>query len=161
MGINFLYSIFFIFPFSMMAQPKYSLQTKIDLPTFESIKKIILEKGDRKTYRNFDNNNPHYSSYYYEVFLGSDVGQKNSNNDQKKSDFNELAIFSKKKSGIDLRLIAVRKGDLESKKYWITSEMKEGFVYLEIHKNIPITILENEIELLLRDLKKSYNKGIK
>lgn len=35
---------------------------------FEQIKKFILEKGDQKTYRNFDNNNPHYKFETFNVF---------------------------------------------------------------------------------------------
>ena len=153
MNIKKYILLFSIITTVAIAQPKYVLQTKIDLATFEKIKKIILKKGLTKTYRNFDGNNPYYKTKYYELFLGSDIGQENINNDPTKSDFNELQVYSKKYTGIDLSLVAVRIGDLEAKKHWITNEMKEGFVYVEINKKIPLEVLENEIEIVLTEFK--------
>lgn len=64
----------------------------ITLEEFEKTKEFILEKGDKMTYRNYDNNNPHYKFSDFDVFLGADIGQRNINNDPKISNFNQLTI---------------------------------------------------------------------
>ncbi|TMM58158.1 hypothetical protein FEE95_01650 [Maribacter algarum] len=38
---------------------------------FEKLRKFIFKNGDRKTYRNFDNDNPHYSFETFDVYLGT------------------------------------------------------------------------------------------
>jgi hypothetical protein len=134
-----------ILPFCMNAQTHY-VSKKISLEQFEIIKNFILEKGDTKTYRNYDNNNPHYSFKDYDVYLGSDVGQKNINNDPKKSDFNELVIQYKGEIPLNLKLIAMRKGDIGSNKEWISKSMIEGNVYVQKIKNISVAETEDYIE---------------
>ena len=44
---------------------------------FEDIKEFILKYGDKQTYRNYDNNNPHYSFEGFECYLNSEIGQEN------------------------------------------------------------------------------------
>ncbi len=144
----------------MNAQTHY-ISKKIDLEKFETIKNFVLEKGDKQTFRNFDNNNPHYSLFGRELFLGSDIGQKNSSNDPKKSDFNELTVISKLYSGVNLHLLAVRIGDIESKKQWIQDDMKEGFVYVELHKKFSIDLVEQHIEWLILEFNKKIKKNKK
>lgn len=137
----------------MTAQNHY-ISPKIDLKKFEIIKNFILEKGDTKTYRNFDNNNPHYAMDDFDIYLGSDIGQKNINHDPTKSDFNELVVISKSKDyDINLKLIAFRKSDLALKKSWIIKAMKEGNVYVLNKKPS-----ENEIEKFITALNIEINK---
>ena len=135
----------FMMPYFINAQTHYISQ-KIDLKKFELIKNFILEKGNTKTYRNFDGNNPHYFFDDYEVYLGSDIGQKNINNDPKLSDFNELVIYYKSKIPVIFRLIAVRNGDLTSNKQWLSKSMKEGNVYVQKIKNISVDETDDYIE---------------
>ena len=118
---------------------------------FEKIKNFILKKGDRQTYRNFDNDNPHYGFNGFEVFLASDIGQKNIRNDPAKSDFNELTIYDRKASIQYYRIFIVRKGDIKSNKFGIKKGMKEGKVYL-------VDVYENGINALIKILPKYLEK---
>ena len=140
----FFFLLFQLLPLFMKAQTQY-ISTKINLEKFETIKNFILEKGDTKTYRNSDNN-PHYTMGYYEVYLVSDTGQKNINNDSKVSDFNELVIQYKDRITAKLTLIAVRNGDLISNKQWLSKSMKGGNVYVQKIKNITVEETEDHIE---------------
>ena len=144
-GIKIAIYFFPLISFFMNAQTHY-ISNKIDLKKFETIKKFILEKGDKKTYRNFDNNNPHYNLDDYEVYLGSDIGQRNINNDPKVSDFNELVIHYKGEVPVNLRLVAVRNGNIRSNKQWLSKSMKEGNVYVQKIKNISVKETEDYIE---------------
>ncbi len=153
-----LFLIFQLLPILMNAQPQYVLQTKMDLETFDKIKNYIIKNGDKKTFRNFDGNNPHYSLFGRELYLGSDIGQKNIDNDPKKSDFNELTVNSRLYSGVDLHLLAVRTGDIASKKQWIQDDMKEGFVYVELYKNWPLELVEQHIEWLILEFNRTIKK---
>ena len=143
--------LFFV-TLNMTAQPNYVLQNKMDLATFDKIKNFVIKKGGKQTFRNFDNNNPHYTSKFFEIYLGSDIGQKNINNEPKKSNFNEMQVFSKKYSGINFCLIAVRKGDQKLNKYWIYPDMIEGYVYVYMTNKYSFEIIENEINSFLRDI---------
>lgn len=146
----FIFSLFLV-SFFMNAQIHFTSK-KISLAKFETIKNFILDKGNTKTYRNFDNNNPHYEMDDYDIYLGSDIGQKNINNDPKKSDFNELIVVPKIKNyGTNLTFIAVRKGDLKSKKNWLTKTMKEGNVYVENQKNKTLQKIEDGVQTFLNN----------
>lgn len=96
-----------------------------------------------------------------ELYLGSDIGQKNIDNDPKKSDFNELTVISRLYSGVDLHLLAIRTGDIASKKQWIQDDMKEGFVYVELYKNYPIELVEQQTEWLILEFNKTIKKNKK
>lgn len=60
--------------------------------SFETIKSFVLACGDRKTYCNMYNNNPHYAFAGFEVYLHPDVGQANIGCDPTLSDFDEMVI---------------------------------------------------------------------
>ncbi len=102
----------------------------ISFDEFEQIKNFILEKGNTKTYRNFDNDNPYYQFENFDVFLGADIGQQNLNNDPEISNFNQLTISDWESDIIYYEIIIVRKGDLKEGKAWIEEGMKEEQVYL-------------------------------
>ncbi|QLG46007.1 hypothetical protein [Costertonia aggregata] len=63
---------------------------------FEKLRKFILKKGDWRTFRNFDNNNPHFNFTDFDVYLAT--GDQRSifeNGDLKPKDFIELVIQDK------------------------------------------------------------------
>ena len=69
-----------------------SLTLKMTTDQFQTIKEYILKKGDRQTYCNMYNHNPHLVFGTYHAYLHPSVGQSNINCDPEKSDFNELVI---------------------------------------------------------------------
>ncbi|CAF1080102.1 unnamed protein product [Adineta steineri] len=59
---------------------------------FTTIKQYILLKGDRRTYCNMYNDNPHLLFGTYHIYLNPSVGQFNINCDPNKSDFDTIVI---------------------------------------------------------------------
>jgi hypothetical protein len=61
--------------------------------SFNSIVQFILAHGDRETYCNMYNNNPHYElAPSVQVYLNPSIGQKNINCDPSISTFNEIVV---------------------------------------------------------------------
>lgn len=60
---------------------------------FRALRRFILARGDRMTYCNMYNCNPHFAFEGFEAFLNPDVGQRNINCDPKLSGFDELVIY--------------------------------------------------------------------
>lgn len=60
--------------------------------SFQRIKRMILTRGDRQTYCNMYNQNPHVEVAGFHAYLSPDVGQRNINCDPALSDFDELTI---------------------------------------------------------------------
>jgi hypothetical protein len=85
---------------------KSSTERKMPLTveSFQSIKRFILEHGDRQTYCNMYNRNPHYRFRGFEVFLNPDVGQRNINCDPEHSDFDQMVIREESGEGRFLRV---------------------------------------------------------
>ena len=75
----------------------------------DRIKRTILQSGQRETFCNKYNDNPHFSTEHYDFYLNPDPGgpvnhpQWNINCDLKKGDFNTLVIRTKAGSGADSR----------------------------------------------------------
>jgi hypothetical protein len=127
-----LFSLFFIF-FNAKAQkmnsnpePFKKITNQFSVEDFEQVKTFILEKGIRKTYRNYDNNNPFYDFGKFQGYLAADIGQQNINNDSQLSDFNELTL---KDANQYYKILIVRKGDTKASKKGILKGMQEGEVY--------------------------------
>jgi hypothetical protein len=59
---------------------------------FVAVRDFVLRCGDRLTYGNKYNHNPHYSFAGFDVFLDPEVGQANINCDPSRSGFDELVI---------------------------------------------------------------------
>jgi len=100
---------------------------------FEKIKTFILKKGDGRTYRNMDNYNPHYHFDDFHVYLNSEIGSKNINNDPKISDFNEITIHDWNEAAFGIQYYTikiVRKGDAKNTLIYVEDGMKENRVYL-------------------------------
>lgn len=109
---------------------------------FEKVKSLILKEGNRKTYRNFDNNNPYYDFMKFEAYLASDIGQQNINNDSKVSDFNVLTL---KDEDQYYEIIVVRTGDIKAKKKGIVNGMQENEVYLTDYSQKDLHIIPGQL----------------
>jgi hypothetical protein len=59
---------------------------------FQRIKLRILRTGDRRTYCNRFNDNPHLTLGEVHAYLHPDIGQRNINCDPARSDFDELVF---------------------------------------------------------------------
>lgn len=98
---------------------------------FEAIKSFILNNGDRRTYCNKYNNNPHYSFEGFDVYLNPETEQANINCDSDISDFNDMVIHDRDSDPQYYHLLIVRPGDLANTQVIrATQEMQEGRVYL-------------------------------
>ncbi len=60
---------------------------------FATIKDFILAHGDKETYGNMYNDNPHYRFEGFDAYLNPEGGQKNINCDPRLSDFDEIVIY--------------------------------------------------------------------
>ena len=134
---------------------------------FETIKNFILKNGDKQTYCNMYNNNPHFAYSYFNVYLNPEIGQANINCDPEISDFNEIVIRDQNSDPQYYYLHIVRLGDLENEQINMRySDLKEDRVYLlNYHENdlntmednvqIYIDIMKREIKLLLSKIENS------
>ena len=135
------------------------ISTIVPPEKFERIQRFILKNGDRRTYRNFDNHNPHYKFSNCEVFLGADVGQRNGTNDPAISNFNQLTITDYDAALRYYELIIVRKGDLEAEKAWIREGMEEEQVYLVDVYGKGLDLMKNNFSIYLEQIEKEL-KGV-
>lgn len=120
---------------------------------FEQVKAFILKNGDKMTYRNFDNNNPHFKFSNCEVFLGADIGQGNINNDPDISNFNQLTITNWNSKIMYYELVIVRKGDLKAEKAWVKKGMKEEQIYLVDNYSVGLELMKNNLTNYLKQIK--------
>ena len=134
-----------------------NVTNQIDTNEFEKIKKFILKNGDRKTYRNFDGKNPHYKFENCDIFLGSDIGQKNIYNDPEISDFNQLTITDQNSDIRYYELIIVRKGSLTQNKAWIRKGMEENQVYLVDNYDIGLELMAKNLTDYLKRIREEIN----
>ncbi|MDD7887663.1 hypothetical protein [Flavivirga sp. 57AJ16] len=131
-----------------------NVTSQIDTNEFEEIKNFILNNGDKMTYRNIDSNNPHYKFENCDAFLNSDIGQKNINNDQKISDFNELTIRDWNSDIKYYHLIIIRKGSLKEHKSWVKKGMEEDQIYLVDVYDEGLQLMKNNLTDYLKQIKK-------
>lgn len=113
---------------------------------FELAKAFILNNGDRKTYRSFDSNNPHYPFTGFEAYLNAEIGQGNINNDPVISGFNQITLRDQNANPQYYTIHIVRKGD--NSKANITKPfegLKEERVYL-------LNSQDNDIEAMKTNL---------
>lgn len=122
-----------------------NITTLVNEQEFEDIKHFILQYGDQRTYRNIDNNNPHYQFGAFDAYLASDIGQRNINNDPTRSNFNQLTLADYEASIRYYELVLVRKGDLKAQKFWLREGMEERRVYL-------VDVYGRGLELMERQL---------
>lgn len=116
---------------------------------FEAVKTFILKHGDTQTYRNFDNNNPHYKIDNTDIYLNAETGQKNMNNNPDLSDFNEITIHSS--SGPYYTIRIVRAGDRRKRDISIQGKMQEKRVYLiNNYGTVSAAIKKNVLKDLLK-----------
>ncbi len=119
----------------------------LSVQEFETIKSFILENGDRQTYCNMYNNNPHYSFEGFEAYLNPETGQGNINCDPEISDFNEIVIRDQDADPQYYHILIVRQGDLENKEIFfnVPEGMKEEKVYLLKYYEYDLDMMERKI----------------
>lgn len=121
---------------------------------FEKTKDFVLKNGGKRSYRNFDNNNPHYKFLNCDVYLGADIGQRNINNDPEISDFNQLTIADDNAKIRYFELVIVRKGDLTAAKAGLREGMMEQRVYLVDVYGKGLELMKNDLPRYLTQIKK-------
>lgn len=132
------------------------ITTSFSINDFELAKTFILNKGDRKTYRAFDLNNPHYSYNGFEAYLNAETGQKNIYNDPTISGFNQITIRDRNADPQYYTIHIVRKGD--NSKADITKPfegMKEEKVYLLNPYDEDIEVMKNNLKGYIQIIKSS------
>ena len=85
---------------------------------FLLIKNYILARGDRLTYCNRYNHNPHFQFREIDIYLNPDTGQQNINCDPRLSGFNEMVIRTKDSDYYNLTLRGERNPSLVIRKYY-------------------------------------------
>jgi hypothetical protein len=106
------------------------------LAQFEALKEKILKNGNIQTYRNYDNQNPHYILNGVDLYLNAEIGQKNINNDPELSDFNEITV-NDSIHNMSFTIRIVREKDFENKQIYIHEGMKKNRIYLmDYYQNI-------------------------
>ena len=96
---------------------------------FEQVKNFILEKGDRSTFRNIDNDNPHYRIRHFNIYLGAS-NRHNLYGDPAISDFNEIIVYDSSNDIQYFYIKIVRKGDKKDADIYVPQELEESNVYL-------------------------------
>lgn len=103
---------------------------------FLRIKQFILTKGDRQTYCNKYNNNPHYGFSTMDIYLNPDTGQQNINCDLKLSDFNGMIVRTR-----DFTYYSVN----------MAVKTKLSLLLRQYHSDEPAKILEAKVEECFRN----------
>jgi hypothetical protein len=127
------------------------ITNQFSVEDFEKVKSFILKEGNRKTYRNFDNNNPYYDFKKFAAYLASDIGQQNINNDPKVSDFNTMTL---KDDDRYYEIIVVRTGDVKVKKKGIVNGMQENEVYLTDYSQNDLYVIQSQLIIYFTDMLK-------
>ncbi len=121
---------------------------------FDSIKRFILNNGDKEDFSVMYSNNPHYSFNGFEAYLNPEIGQGNSNCDPELSDFNEIVLRDLDALPQYYYIHIVRSGDLNNNNIFTYEGMEEDKVYLLNLYNEDINLLENNLYKLLEIIKK-------
>lgn len=133
----------------------------INYNDFESIKTYILSNGDKQTYSNMYNDNPHYSFNGFETYLNPDIGQRNGNCDPDISDFNEIVIRDRSSDPQYFHLLIVRSGDIVNEQIFrIKTNMIEGKIYLlEYYEpSYDLQIVANKVKFYINKMKTSIDQ---
>jgi len=120
---------------------------------FENIKNYILSKGDRETFCNMYNDNPHYSFTGFEAYLNPEIGQLNINCDPELSDFNEIVIRDQSSDPQYFHLLIVHIGDLDNEQITRnTSGLIEGKVYLLKYYEYDLGLMAEKVRLYITEM---------
>ncbi|MBN1952423.1 MAG: hypothetical protein JW801_14575 [Bacteroidales bacterium] len=119
----------------------------VSVGEFESIKSHILAKGDYVAYSNMYQSNPHFAFSGFDCYLNPEVGQINVTCNPDSSDFNMLVIQDFSTQYKYLRILMVRRGDLDNPYIaGILPGMKERKVYLINDYDKDLAFQEKELE---------------
>jgi len=131
----------------------------LSVQKFDTIKTFILENGDRQTYCNMYNDNPHYSFEGFEAYLNPEIGQGNINCDPEISDFNMIVIRDQNADPQYYHILIVRQGDLENKEIFFTvpAGIKEEKVYLMKYYEYDLDLMERKIYLYIDQINNEIN----
>ena len=128
----------------------------ISYDDFEKIKTYILSNGDRKTYCNMYNGNPHHSFSGFEAYLNPEIGQRNINCDPELSDFNEILIRDHHSDPQYFHLLIVRHGDLDNEQIIRKSSgMIEGKIYLLKRYKYDLEIMAEKVRFYIDKMTES------
>lgn len=134
----------------------HDITPMITTQEFEDIKSFILNNGDRRTYCNKYNSNPHYSFDGFDVYLNPETGQANINCDPEISDFNEMVIHDQNSDPQYYHLLIVRQGDLANKQIIrATQEVQEGRVYLLNFYDDKMDLMRDKLDAYISKVKAS------
>ncbi|KXZ24587.1 hypothetical protein [Leptospira santarosai] len=93
MKFMFTFVIIFCSVHTLFADKNVSgMNFDINVNNFNKIKKYILLNGDKETYCNMYNDNPHYTFKLFDVYLNPESQRNNINCDPSLSDFDEMVI---------------------------------------------------------------------
>lgn len=121
---------------------------------FENIKTLILSNGDRETFCNMYNDNPHYSFEGFETYLNPEIGQLNINCNPELSDFNIIVIRDQSSDPQYFHLLIVRNGDLENEQIaGKVSGMIEGKIYLLKYYEYDLDIMAEKVRIYIDEMK--------
>lgn len=121
---------------------------------FEKIKTFILSNGDRETFSNMYNDNPHYSFTGFETYLNPETGQLNINCNPDLSDFNEIVIRDQSSDPQYFHLLIVRNSDLKNQQ--ISRKLTgliEGKVFLLKYYDYDLETMAEKVKLYIVDMK--------
>ncbi|HPE76219.1 MAG TPA: T9SS type A sorting domain-containing protein [Draconibacterium sp.] len=132
----------------------------VSVDSFESIKTFVLTNGDRETYSNMYNDNPHFHFEEFELYLNPDIGQANINCDTSKSDFNEVVIKDQNANPQYYYVHVVRKGDLTNAQIHTFEGMVEEKVYLLNFDNNNMDSMINNVSQYIEIIEKEVTTNI-
>jgi len=99
------------------ARARRSNKGVLTVANFILIRGFILRRGDRQTWCNMYNDNPHYAFDGFDAYLIPDVGQKNINCDPALSGFDEIVIKDGRTDQIYFRVkLSARRPALQIKR---------------------------------------------
>lgn len=151
MAILYYIWLMFISPTPMQHHKHLKITEYLSIEEFESIKNMILYNGDRKTYCNRYNNNPHLKIGDFDAFLTpSDIN--NVFCDPVVSGFNEIVIYDpgKEIQYYHLKIMRTPTQDQQS----LADSLGDEGVYL-------INIYDKNLVEMERQLKDYYLKELK
>ncbi|WCM41262.1 hypothetical protein MG290_09860 [Flavobacterium sp. CBA20B-1] len=116
-----------------MNKKEKDISTQFSAKEFTQLRAFVLKNGDRMSFRNFDNDNPHYKLDTIDLYLGT--FKQNLEQTQKENEYTELIIRVKEEK---INTITLK---LEDDMVFLVDVYDNGFEELE-------TVLKNHLNSL-------------